>query len=84
LSAAAADTVIATIPKNSREELRVTLGEFKGHNLLYLRAWISEGDIPTKNGFGIQAALIPKLREALQDAEAEGLRRGWIIQAGGG
>jgi len=74
----AADTIIAKIPKNSREELRVTLGEFKGHNLLHLRAWITESETPTKNGFGIQAALIPKLLEALQDAQAEGRRRGWL------
>jgi hypothetical protein len=72
------DTIIATIPKNSREELRISLGEFKGHNLLHLRAWLSESDTPTKNGFGIQAALIPKLRDALADAEAEATRRGWI------
>jgi hypothetical protein len=76
------DTIIAAIPKNSREESRVALGEFKGHNLLQLRAWISESGTPTKNGFGLQAALIPKLREALQEAEAEAKRRGWITADG--
>jgi hypothetical protein len=81
MSDQAQDTIIASIPKNSREELRVTLGEFKGHRLCQLRAWaLRDGaeSIPTKNGFGIQAAVIPKLREALAEAETEARRRGWI------
>lgn len=82
MSDANTDTIIATIPKNRREELRVTLGEFKGHQLLQLRAWISESGLPTKNGFGLQAALIPALRQALQDAEAEAKRRGWVTADG--
>jgi hypothetical protein len=78
MSDATTDTIIATIPKNTREELRVSLSEFKGHKLCQLRAWITDGDIPTKNGFGIQVTLIPSLIAALQDAEAEGQRRGWV------
>lgn len=74
----APDTLIATIPKNSREELRVSLSEFKGHNLLQLRAWVIESGVPTKNGFGIQAALIPKLRKALHEAELKARELGWL------
>lgn len=32
-----ADLHIATIPKNKREEIRVTLGEFNGHQLFNVR-----------------------------------------------
>jgi hypothetical protein len=71
-------TVIANIPKNSREELRISLDEYKGHKLLHLRAWVAESNTPTKSGFGIQMALIPKLRVALADAEAKAREMGWL------
>jgi hypothetical protein len=71
-------TVIATIPKNSREELRTSLDEYKGHKLLHIRAWVAESNTPTKSGFGLQAALIPELRAALAVAEAKARSLGWL------
>ena len=73
------DTVVADIPKNRREVLRVSLGEFKGHQLCHLRVWVSSGGpLPTKNGFGIEPTLIRLLREALDRADEEAKRLGWL------
>jgi len=73
-------TVIAAFPKNSREEMRVSLDTFKKHRLVHMRAWATrEGAeaVPTRAGFGLRVGLIPTLREALAEAEAEAKRRGW-------
>ena len=36
--------IISTIPKNSRENVRVGLGSFKGHELFSVRVWITTDD----------------------------------------
>jgi hypothetical protein len=76
------DTQIAVIPKNSKEDVVVSLGIFKEHKLLGVRVFADyrdEGDKkPTPKGISVKATLIPELIEALQDAEAEARRRGWL------
>ncbi|CAN7685912.1 transcriptional coactivator p15/PC4 family protein [Rhizobium sp. LjRoot30] len=76
------DTIIATVKKNSRENLRVSLGKFVGHNLLNLRLWFTADvdgmERPSKSGFSLRITLIPELIAALQQAEAEARRRGLI------
>lgn len=72
--------MIAAIPKNSREELRVTLDHFRGHDLLNLRVWYdADGEMrPGKHGLAVRLDLLPTLIEALQKAqkEAEKIREG--------
>jgi hypothetical protein len=36
------DRTIATIRKNSREEIRVTRGDFKGHDIVGVRVWLQK------------------------------------------
>jgi membrane carboxypeptidase/penicillin-binding protein PbpC len=63
------EQVIATIPKNSRECLRVGLGSFKGHELFSVRVWITTDDgkaLPTQKGITCAVALLPPVIEALQ------------------
>lgn len=65
-------TDIAIIPKNAREELRISLDEFNGHELLNLRIWFHTGDgemRPTKKGVALKVALLPELLAALVEAE---------------
>lgn len=60
------------IPKNAREELRVSLEEFKGHRLLTLRVWYEAEDgtrRPGKQGIAIRQELLPELLKALHKAE---------------
>ena len=73
---------IATIRKNAAEEVRVSLDEFKGHNLISLRVWCDPyaGDerVPTKRGLSVSVRLLPELIEALQRAEAEARAAGLL------
>jgi len=67
------DTLIATIGKNSREEVRVSLTEFKGHRLVDVRTYASfdEGGVrATKKGVSIKVDKLGDLISALQQAAA--------------
>uniref|UniRef100_UPI003B5184F1 transcriptional coactivator p15/PC4 family protein n=1 Tax=Roseovarius indicus TaxID=540747 RepID=UPI003B5184F1 len=75
-------THIATIRKNAREDLRVTLEEFRGHQLLSLRIWFDAEDgeqRPGKQGVAIRLDLLPHLRKALSDAEQEARKSGFLV-----
>ena len=75
-------THIATIRKNAREDLRVTLEEFRGHHLLSLRIWFDAEDgeqRPGKQGVAIRLDLLPHLRKALSDAEQEARKSGFLV-----
>lgn len=65
------ESVIATIPKNSREHIRIGLNEFKGHNLFSVRVWVSKAagaaPLPTQKGLTAAVALLPAIIEALQE-----------------
>lgn len=74
-------THIATIRKNAREDLRVTLEEFRGHHLLNLRIWYDADDgeqRPGKQGVAIRLDLLPHLRGALSEAEQEARKLGFL------
>lgn len=75
-------TVIATIDKNQREEIRVALSAFKGVELVDLRVFADSANAPeriaTKKGLACRVGMLPALIVALQDAEAEARRRGLI------
>jgi hypothetical protein len=62
--------MIATIPKNSREEIRVSLDAFQGQTLCNVRVWFLDGAAmrPGKQGIAVKPALLPDLIAALQDA----------------
>ena len=64
-------TDLGTIPKNSREEIRVTLDEYQGHELVSLRVWFEspDGDMrPSKKGLAFRRELLPQILEALSGA----------------
>ncbi len=74
-------THIATIRKNVREDLRVTLDEFRGHHLLNLRVWFDVGDEeqrPGKQGVAIRLDLLPHIRAALFEAEERARKLGLL------
>ena len=65
---------IATIRKNTREELRVSVDTFQGYELLSLRIWFEAEDgsmRPSKKGLALRMELLPELREALEAASLE-------------
>lgn len=76
-----ADTLIASIPKNAREEIRVSLSEFNGHDLANLRVWFDAGDgeqRPGNKGLAFKLDKLPAVIEALQQLEAEAHRLGLV------
>ena len=70
------ETVIATIDKNTIEELRVALSEYHGYDLVNLRIWANYDSAgsekrPTKKGFALRIERLPELITVLKKAEAE-------------
>jgi hypothetical protein len=75
--------LIATIPKNKLEEIRIELGEFNGYDLINIRVWADpraggEERIPTKAGIACKVALLPQLIAALLAAKVEAKKAGLL------
>ena len=64
---------IASIPKNAREELHVSLTEYKGHDLFDVRVFADTGEklVATRKGITASVDHLPAIVEALQRAMAE-------------
>jgi hypothetical protein len=78
------ERLIASIEKNTREVLRVTLDDFKGHRLVSLRVWFKtpEGDLrPGKDGVAIRIDKLDALISALVGAHGEANEVGWLQPA---
>lgn len=63
---------VATIRKSAREELRVSVDEFRGHELINLRVWFEgeDGEIrPGKQGVALWIELLPELIAVLHRAD---------------
>jgi flagellin-like hook-associated protein FlgL len=72
---------IATVPKNSREELRVRVAEYRGHTYADLRTFVDSNGpdmVPTQKGVTVAPERIDALIQALTDARAEMARRGLL------
>jgi len=72
---------ICEIPKNSREAIKLTLAEFKGHKLIDMRVYAieeSKEPTPTKKGLAVSPALWPEFRKALAQIEAAMIQKGWL------
>lgn len=67
-------TTFAQIPKNSREQYRVTSEEFMGKPLVHLRIWYDAGGEfkPTPKGIAIHPDVLPEIIAALQAASPKG------------
>ena len=80
---------VATIQKNKREVVHVSLSEFKGTDLIDMRVHVpkpngAEGEvIPTGKGLALAIGKLPALREALALAQVEAERRGFLLIDGG-
>jgi hypothetical protein len=76
------ERIIATIPKNAREHVRVELNEFKGKQLASVRVWADKGDgsppIATPKGLTVSISLLPSINAALAEAEREAREAGLI------
>ena len=81
--------LIATIPKNACQEIRVALDEFKAadatYNMVSVRVFYEDGGEyrPGRNGLNVRVELLPAIVAALRDAETEARKAG-LLHVGGG
>ena len=78
------DQPIAIIPKNSKEQIEISLTTFKGHELVDVRIFTNDGTkhVATRKGVTIAVRRLPELIQGLQQAEAEARRRGLLDEDG--
>ena len=73
------DIVIGEIPKNNREDIRVTLSNFKGHDLVGARIWFKSKDgepRPSSKGITVNVKVLPELIGLLEQAEKKAIELG--------
>ncbi|WP_176043619.1 transcriptional coactivator p15/PC4 family protein [Burkholderia vietnamiensis] len=61
-------TLIAELQKNSRERLRITVDQYRGHEYVGIRIWFVGEDgqyRPSRSGVTLKPALLPQLMQAL-------------------
>lgn len=79
--------LIAEIPKNGREKIRVALDEFETndttYNMVSLRVFYEDGGEyrPGKNGLNVRVELLPAIVAALRQAETEARAAGLLDSA---
>ena len=76
------EKLIETIRKNAREEIRIALTAYQGHDLCDVRVFAEPyaGDewVATKKGISLSVAKLPELIAALQRAEDEARAAGLL------
>ena len=79
------EKTITTIEKNKREEIRIALTAYQGHDLCDVRVFAEPyaGDewISTKKGISLSVAKLPALIEGLQVAEREARQAGLLTSS---
>ncbi len=67
------DQLIASFPKNKFEEVRVSVKEFKGYDLLDIRVYAATKDgedkVPTGKGISVNVSHFLELKNAFLEAE---------------
>lgn len=78
--------VITTIDKSDRDDIRVSLSDFKGKKYIDIRLFVeTEEDkdrIPTKKGITFSIDLYPEFKRAIKTLEDTLLKKGLIDKAG--
>ncbi len=76
--------LIATIPKNAAEEIRVEITDWKGHDLLNVRVFYGYEEkekVPTRKGLTFKLELLPEMIRALTTAEAVAVTSGLLASS---
>lgn len=76
------EQVIAEIPKNKTETVRIALTEYNGHDLIALRVFVQtaadDEPRPTKKGVTLRVTLLPEIIEALGEAHEAAIEAGLL------
>jgi hypothetical protein len=78
------EEVVSSFEKNALEEVRISLTEFKGRQLIDLRVYYvtPEGDSkPTKKGLALSVSLFHDLKEAMDKLEQTLNDKGLLTEA---
>ncbi len=73
--------LICELPKNSREKIIFSLGDYKGHKFVDMRVFIQEGDeapVPTRKGLTVSPTMWAKFKAALAQVERELVAQAWL------
>jgi len=73
---AAAEEYVYAFMKNAREEVRATLGNFRGHRIADVRIYVERSDgeiVPTRKGIAVRIDELLELQAAV-DALVEAVR----------
>lgn len=78
--------VIAVLPKNRREALRIALDHYRGTDLVDLRVVVELSETsglatPTRKGLAVRVEMLPDLIAALAQAEAKARELGLLEAA---
>ena len=74
---------VRELPKNSRESIKFSLAEFKGHKFIDMRVFVKEDGkdpVPTKKGLAVPPTLWPQFKAALAQLEEAMIKAGWLGQ----
>lgn len=67
------DKTVYTFPKNKYQDIRVSVREYKGKDLIDIRTWTmtqgSNDKIPTAKGIALKLSLIKELKIAIEKVE---------------
>ena len=67
--------MVKAFPKNKFQEIRVSISEYQGNDLIDIRTWTlpqgAEEMSPTGKGISINVKLYPELKEAVLALESE-------------
>jgi len=75
------DRLVATVRKNSREEVRISLRLFRGHRFIDVRLYALNADgtwIFTPKGFGIKQETYQPIMDGLAEAHALAIKEGFF------
>ena len=71
--------LVGSFSKNTRDQVRAILSDYKGHNLIELRVWCpgDDGELHrSMQGFSVQVSLIPALLRLIEQARELAVKRG--------
>ena len=75
------DIVVGGFAKNPREDVRVAISNFKGHDLVGVRVWFRDANDelrPSKAGVTVKVELLPELLRLLQAAKDVVIEKGML------
>jgi len=75
------DRLVASVRKNSREEIRIALREYRGHRFIDMRLYAANASgelVATARGFGVRGDNFQQFADALAEAHSLAIAEGFF------